>query len=33
MVTVPGNGHGDPSSKPGQGCLHFTLGQCPWEKV
>ena len=25
MVIVRGRGHGDPSSNPGQGCLHFTL--------
>ena len=24
MVTIVGNGHGDPSSNPGQGCLHYT---------
>ena len=23
MVIVKGNGHGDPSSNPGVGCLHF----------
>ena len=25
MVTIIENGPGDPSSNPGQGCLHFTL--------
>ena len=25
MATVVENGHGDPSSKPGRGCLHFTF--------
>ena len=24
MVIVIGNGHGEPSSNPRQGCLHFT---------
>ena len=24
MVIIIGNGYGDPSSNPGQGCLHFT---------
>ena len=24
MVSIIGNGHGDPSSIPGQGCLYFT---------
>ena len=24
MVTIIGNGLGDPISNPGQGCLHFT---------
>ena len=25
IVVVVGNEHGDPSSKPSQGCLHFIL--------
>ena len=24
MVIIIGNGHGDPSSNPGHGCLHFS---------
>ena len=29
MVIVTGNGHCNPSSNPGQSCLHFTLCKYP----
>ena len=31
-VIVEGNGIGDLTSKPGWGCLRFTLHHCPWGK-
>ena len=32
MAIVVGNGHGNTSSNPGCGWLHFALHSYPWEK-
>ena len=32
-VTFVGNGHGDPSSNLGQGCLHFSWREYPKESM
>ena len=32
MVITAENGHEDPCSNPGRGCLHFISHQKPWEK-
>ena len=32
MVINLGNGSNNPSSNPGQSCLHLPLHQCPWER-
>ena len=33
MVTMVGNGHSEPSSNPGQVCLHFHVVLIPLRKI
>ena len=32
MISVVGNGNGDNSSNPGQGCIHFSIALIPLGK-